>query len=200
MARPHPAWLGVGVAAACGGAEAPPPPTVEARIAQDLAAHVGVPVTRVVCPAGPSPRTCVAEIPGTSGIELRVSDTPEGAEWEVAGFLVSVAPLEVEIALRLDELGVEATVDCGERFRTTQVGDRVPCALAVGGERGAAWAVIVDDDGRFELELVLDPAAATARSAEVDDAELTRRSLELDDAEELGEPDDPAPGPPVVAP
>jgi len=150
-----------------------------------------VPVRRVRCPEGGYPKRCAAEVEASPAIEVQVVEGGDGLAWSIDGFVISTLPLAAEIALELDDLGVEAEVDCGPRYLTTEVGARVACTLVLaGGERGAAWARILDDDATFALELALDPAAVAARTAEVDDAELERRSRALD----IGTPDDDAAG------
>ncbi len=169
---------------ACGGGAASPPapaPGAEQRIAEDLARQVGVPVERVRCPDGPYPKSCTAEVPGSAGIELEVTEVGDELAWSVPGFVISTAPLAIQIGIELDDLGVEAEVDCGDTFVVTRVGEVIECGLAIGEARGAAWATITDDEGRFSLELALDQAAVEARRRPRDEAALLRRSLELDD-------------------
>jgi hypothetical protein len=164
--------------AACSRSSAPSGP--EARIAEDLGAQLGVTVERVRCPAGAYPKACTAEIEGTDGLPVRVVETDAGYEWTLEDFVISTRPLAAEIAIELDDLGVEATVDCGAVVRVTRVGDRIECAIA-GEKDGLAWARILDEEAHFELELLLGAAAIEARTRPGDPAELERMSRELDD-------------------
>jgi hypothetical protein len=183
--------LVAGLVPACGSGH----PGPERQIAEDLGRQLGVPIERVRCRPGAYPKTCTAEVAGPDGLELTVTDDADGLAWTLDGFVISTRPLAVEIAVQLDELGVEAEVDCGPTLRVTHVGDRVPCTLH-GDLEGAAWARIVDDEARFELELALGAEAVAARTTASDDAELERRSRALDvgDDDELDEDDDDAPG------
>jgi len=178
-------WTAAGVVIAMAGCGGGSGGGVEEQIRRDLGRQLGVRVERLRCPPGAFPKACAADLPGTPGVEVTVADGPDGVEWSLAGFLIATAPLEVEIAAELDDLGVEATADCGPAYRVTHVGDRVPCTLEVGGARGAAWARITDDAADFDLELALDPAAVAARTGEADEADLERlsRALDRDDAE-----------------
>jgi hypothetical protein len=177
------AW--VVAAAACGGGGSGG--GVERQIEIGLEKKLGVPVERVRCPAGPYPKRCAVEVTRSPAIEVQVVERNDGAgglDWSIDGFVISTAPLAAEIAIELDDLGVEAAVDCGPAYVTTEVGQRIACTLDLGGGvRGAAWARIVDDEARFALELALDPAAVAARTTEVDPAELERlsRALDVDD-------------------
>jgi hypothetical protein len=193
-------------AAACGSGSGG---GVEREIAEGLGRELGVPVSRVRCPGGPYPKRCAAEVAGSEPIEVKVTEGAEGLEWSIDGFVISTAPLAAQIGIELDDLGVEAAVDCGPAYLTTEVGKRVACTLDLGdGLRGAAWARIVDDDASFALELALDPAAVAARTATADVAELERlsRALDVDDA--LGDDDEDGPArdggvadaPPAVPP
>jgi hypothetical protein len=186
--------VAVAVAAACGGGSGGG--GVEKEIAEGLARELGVPVGRVRCPAGPYPKRCTAEVAGSEPIEVRAAEALDGkgVDWSIEGFVISTRPLAAEIGLELDDLGVEAKVDCGPTYVTTAVGQRVACTLElVDGRRGAAWARIVDDDGTFALELALDEAAVGARTATVEDAELDRLSRALDVDDVLGDDDEQAP-------
>jgi hypothetical protein len=176
------------LACACGGGRAGP----ERQIADDLSRQLGVPVTRVRCQGGSYPRTCTAEVPGTEGLALTVAEGVDGLEWTLQGFVISTKPLAVRIAIELDDLGVEAEVDCGPTLRVTHIGDRIRCELH-GDLEGAAWARIVDDEARFELELAIGPEAVAARTTPADAAELERRSRALD-VDDVGEEDDEGPG------
>src|SRR5688572_25269886 len=111
----------VAALAGCGGGgREPGRRSPEQQIADDLAEQVGVPVETVRCPDGPFPKRCVAEIEGSAGIELEVTDLGAELAWSVPGFVISTAPLEVQIGIELDDLGVEAEVDCGDDFRVTR--------------------------------------------------------------------------------
>lgn len=165
----------------------------ERDIAAGLARELGVPVERVRCPAGPYPKRCAAEVPESPPIEVRVVEGYEGLEWSIDGFVIATAPLAAQIAIELDDLGVEAEVDCGPRYLTTAVGARIACTLDLGeGRTGAAWARIDDDDATFSLELALDPATVAARTRAVDIAELERRSRALDVDHASGDGDESA--------
>ena len=170
---------GLALLAACGKRATPGP---EARIAEDLGRQLGVPVARLRCPPGAFPKTCTAEIEGTEGLPVRVEETAEGYAWTLDGFVISTRPLADEIAIELDELGVEATVDCGAVLRITRIGDRIECVLH-GDREGRAWARILDDDAHFDLELALGQAAIDARTRPADPAELERMSRALDDGD-----------------
>jgi hypothetical protein len=171
------------ILAACGGRGEGP----EDRVRRSLAEQLGAPVAALRCPAGPSPRTCVAEVEDAR-LELVVRDTPDGLSWSLEGFVIATAPLEEVIAAELETLGVAAAIDCRPRYRLTQVGERVDCRLTLDGEAGAAWALITDEAGRFELELALDPAAVLARTAaaDVDQLERLSRALDLDEGAGAG--------------
>jgi hypothetical protein len=167
---------GILAIAGCGGEGKP---GVEEQIRRELGKQLGVPVAKVRCPEGAYPRTCAAELPGAT-VDVALAET---GEWSLAGFVIATAPLEVAIEVELDELGVEAEVDCAPAYRVVQVGERVACVIDASGVEGAAWARITDEDARFDLELALDPAAVAARTGEVDEAELERLSRALDDGE-----------------
>jgi hypothetical protein len=169
-------WCLAAVACGGGGGGRTGP---EREIAEDLSRQLGVPVAGVRCARGGYPKTCTAEIAGTEGLALTVADGADGLEWTLSGFVISTEPLAVQIAIELDDLGVEADVDCGPTLRVTQIGDRIQCALR-GELEGAAWARIVDEEARFELELALGPDAVAARTHAADQAELERRSRALD--------------------
>lgn len=175
-------------AAACGGGSGG---GVEREIAEGLTRELGVPVSRVRCPGGPYPKRCAAEVAGSESIEVEVVEGADGFEWSIDGFVISTAPLAAEIAIELDDLGVEAAVDCGPMYVTTAVGERIACTLDLGdGLRGAAWARILDEDAAFSLELALDPAAVAARTATADVAELERLSRALDVDNPFGDDDE----------
>lgn len=163
------------IVAGCGGSEGGGG-GVEEGVRRGLARELGVEVGEVRCPAGALPKVCRARI-GEAAIDVRVADASDGIAWEVDGFVIATAPIEVAVGIELDELGIETTADCGPAYVVTEVGARIACALGTGG---AAWARIIDDDGRFALEIAVDAAAAAARTAEIDDAELERRSRALD--------------------
>jgi hypothetical protein len=180
--------VGMVAAAACGGGSGG---GAERQIAEGLARELGVPVSRVRCPAGSFPKRCAAEVAGSEAIEVTVVEGADGLEWSIDGFVISTAPLAAEIAIELDDLGVEAEVDCGPRYLTTAVGERVACTLDLGGGlRGAAWARIVDEDATFALELALDPAAVAARTATADVAALEQLSRALDVDDPFGDDDE----------
>jgi hypothetical protein len=178
--------LAAALVCGCGGGGRADGP--EGRIAADLGRQLGVEVDRVRCPAGAYPKTCVATIAGAD-VELAVTEGADGIAWTLEGFVISMAPLAAQIAIELDDLGVEATVDCGAPIRVTHVGERLQCALH-GGVEGAALIRIVDEEARFDLELALDPAAVHARTVPADRAELERLSRALDIDGELGEDED----------
>src|SRR5687768_3055273 len=121
------AVAGAIVLAACGEGRR----GVEGQIAGELGRQLGVKAKGVRCPAGAMPKVCVATI-GTAEIPVRVSDGEGGVVWEVDGFVIATAPLEIEIGIELDDLGIEAEVDCGAEYRVTEVGERIGCELSIG--------------------------------------------------------------------
>lgn len=162
---------------------------VEAKLAEDVSAQLGAPVT-VTCPAGPFPKPCAVHVEDGDDLTIDVTDTKDAWQWSLRGFVIATAPLVAAIREELDDLGVQAEIACGPALRAAAVGERVRCDLDLGGVAGAAWATILDEDASFELELALSPEAVEARTSDVDDVALTRASRELDRDEAEGEDDD----------
>jgi hypothetical protein len=143
---------------------------LESAIARELTERLGVPVTtRCVI---------VAEVAGcrawAGSVPMRVIVENHRGEWtwEVEGRFVSTAPIAAQIAGELADLGVQQTVDCGAPV--ARVDDRLACKLSGGGSA----FVTVARDGRVDLELAIDPAAAGVRSEEPQDLTKTSRDLE----------------------
>lgn len=158
---------------ACNGGEPRAPlrnSPLESAIARELTQQLGVPVTtRCVIVAG------VAECRAWAGsVELPIVVENHRGEWtwQVEGRFANTAPIATQIAGELADLGVQQTVDCGAPV--ARIDGRLACKLSGGGSA----FVTVARDGRVELELAIDPAAAGVRSEEPRDLTKTSRDLE----------------------
>ena len=143
---------------------------LESGIARELTERLGVPVTtRCVIVAGIA--SCRAWA-GAVRLPIVVENHRGEWTWEVEGRFVTTAPIVAQIAGELADLGVQQTVDCGAPV--ARVDDRLACTLSGGGSA----FVTVAPDGRVELELAIDPAAAGVRSEQPRDLTKTSRDLE----------------------
>lgn len=164
---------------------------IEAELGKTVSTQLGVDVT-VTCPAGKFPAVCAVHVPGGDDLALDVTESKDAWSWTLRGFVIATTPLVHTIEGELADLGLPGEVDCGPALRVTHVGERIRCALDVAGGPGAAWATILDDDARFELELAVTAAAVAARTEDVDQVALEKasRALDRDDAEGVAEDDD----------
>ncbi|MBA2545198.1 MAG: hypothetical protein H0V17_36485 [Deltaproteobacteria bacterium] len=153
----------IAIVIACGDSPreipVPPPPTpshLELTIASQLSATLGRSAI-VSC----TPSRCVADL-GDATLPLAITNSPDGWTWQVSGLLVRAQPIEDYLRDALDDLGAKQRLTCGAAIRSVEPGARIECTLEHGGK---AFATI-RANGAFTTEIVLDPAAASARSQE----------------------------------
>lgn len=176
--------LVVAAVAACGTSERTPRRSpVERAIDEALGARFRAAVVTRCFDHAP---VCEARLP--DGSALPISVVRRGAEWEwrVIGLVVTSDELEAYLRDELADLGAPQGVRCAPRIRRISAGDRIECGLAGGGK----GFVTVHADGSISVEVVLEEAAANARSERLTPAhelELFRASAALDRAGETGE-------------
>jgi len=107
------------------------------------------------------PTRCIADL-GDAKLPLAITHSPDGWTWQVSGLLVRAEPIEAYLRDALDDLGAKQRLTCGPAIRSVEPGARIECTLENGGR---AFATI-QASGAFTTEIVLDPAAANARSQE----------------------------------
>lgn len=177
--------LAVLAAAGCRSEQARSSP-LERSLEAALGARFGVRVTTRCFGLFPA---CVAQLPDVGAVPI-VLDRVDGAwEWRLDGLVISTEQLEAYLRDEVAELGAPQAVRCAPRLRWLAQGERIECALARGGKA----FVVVRADGSASFEIVLEPAAASARSEPVTparDAELARTSHALEFAEP-GDDEDP---------
>jgi hypothetical protein len=153
----------ISFAIACGDSPreiptSPPAPThLELTIASQLSAKLGR-SANVSCP---SPTRCIADL-GDAKLPIEITKSSDGASWQVSGLLVRSAPIEAYLRDALDDLGAKQRLTCGAPIRSVEPGARIECTL----ERGGKAFATIQASGAFTTEIVLDPAAAAARSQE----------------------------------
>lgn len=175
----------LGVLAACGGSSRDASSSLERAIDVALTQRLGIAV-RTHC-LGYLPR-CAAVLPDGDTLPIAVTTTTGSTTWHVDGLLVTTDQLEAYLRDELADLGAPQTARCAPRIRLLAANARIECRL----QHGGAGFVTVHADGTFALELVLDPAAATARSEPITparDQELTTTSHALAAGDEVGEGD-----------
>ncbi len=162
--------------AACGGkpaAEAPTP--LEAAIDRGLNERFGVPVV-TVCTGMIPP--CTTLLPDGTVLPIELAWRSGGWDWRVHGLVITTDQLEAYLHDEVADLGAAQGVRCAPRIRAIVANERIECSLARGGKA----FVDVHADGTTAVELVLDAAAANARSELVTpqrerDLEATSRAL-----------------------
>jgi hypothetical protein len=163
------AFIVLGIAACHGGADTATRvnDALERSIQSGLTAQLGVAVRHVTC----SGSHCTATL--ETGDALPV--VAVGKDWELAGMVISSAPLEQYVDDVASDLGLAVKADCGPRIRAAHAGDRIDCGL---GADGRAFAT-VKEGGDFTIELAIGPDAVAARLAPYDEGALERASSAL---------------------
>lgn len=182
--------------AACGGRSAPDAPTpLEAAIDRGLTERFGVPVVTACTGLIPP---CSTLLPDGTLLPIELAWRDGGWDWRVRGLVITTDQLEAYLRDEVADLGAAQGVRCAPRIRAIVANERIECALARGGKA----FVDVHADGTTAVELVLDAAAANARSELVTpqrerDLEATSRALahmadhEADDEEQREGPSPP---------
>jgi hypothetical protein len=153
--------------------EAPPRELpLETRIARELTAKLGVPVTTRCAVVGGTPIACHAVLADGTPLPIAIA----AGSWQIPGHVIATAPIQSYVQGVLHDLGVAQQATCGPAVRRLAPGERIACSLSGGGEA----FVEIARDGALAVELDLDPAAAAARTHGESDAELVRRSRALD--------------------
>jgi len=182
------AWVAsavvVALVAACGTRERTLERSpVERAIDEALGARFGAAVVTRCFEYAP---VCEARLPDGSALPISVVRRGPAWEWRVIGLVVTSDELEAYLRDELADLGAPQGVSCAPRIRRIAAGDRIECGLAGGGK----GFVTVRADGSISVEVVLEEAAAKARSERHTPArelELFRASAALDRAGETGE-------------
>lgn len=186
--------------AACGRSSSAPPPTpVELAISHGLLERFGVAVGTTCTGLYPA---CVAQLPDGTELPIDLRFTGGAWDWRVRGRVISTDAIERYLREELTDLGASQGVRCAPHVRALVAGERIACWL----ERGGTAFVTVRADGATSMEIVLDPAAAAARSELVPpererELEQTSRALahmadDEEDDEGLATTDAGAPGDP----
>lgn len=185
----------VGVAAllalalACGRDQAHSSSILERTIDAELGKRLGVGVSTRCFGLLPA---CVTLLPDGGALPIVLERIGTSWEWHVDGVVITTDALDRYLREEVADLGAPQDVRCAPRIRRIVPGERIECWL----EHGGKAFVVVRLDGSTSVEIVLDAAAAAARSEPVtpanDDA-LSRTSRSLEDAEEDGEDDDQPP-------
>lgn len=149
---------------------------LETGIARALTETLGVPVT-TRCVIVADVAVCRAWAGGVA-LPIAVENHRGAWTWEVEGRFVNTGPIVARIAGELADLGVHETVDCGAPV--ARIDDRLACSLSGGGRA----FVTVAPDGRVDLELAIDPAAAGVRSEQPADLTTMSRGLETSGGDE----------------
>lgn len=144
--------------AACGGKSPPDEPTpLEAAIDRALTARFGVPV--VTGCSGLIP-PCKTLLPDGTQLPIELAWRGGGWDWWVKGLVITTDQLEAYLRDEVADLGAPQGVRCAPRIRVIAANERIECWLAHGGKA----FVDVHADGTTAVEVVLDAAAANARS------------------------------------
>jgi hypothetical protein len=196
-----PDWLfhGALCLAACGGNSAVDAPTpLEAAIDRGLTERFGVPVVTACTGLIPP---CKTLLPDGTVLPIELAWRSGGWDWRVRGLVITTDQLEAYLRDEVADLGAPQGVRCAPRIRAIVANERIECWLARGGKA----FVDVHADGTTAVELVLDAAAANARSELVTPArerelEATSRALahmaddEADDEDQREGPSPPDAG------
>lgn len=174
--------------AACDGKPAADAPTpLEAAIDHALTERFGVPV--VTACSGLIP-PCKTLLPDGTVLPIELAWRGGGWDWRVRGLVITTEQLEAYLRDQVADLGAPQGVRCAPRIRAIVPNERIECWLARGGKA----FVDVHADGTTGVEIVLDAAAANARSELVTpererELEATSRALAhmADDETEDGE-------------
>lgn len=173
--------------AACGGSRAPDEPSpLEAAIDRGLTARFGVPVVTACTGLIPP---CTTRLPDGSVLPIELAWRSGGWDWWVRGLVITTDQLEAYLRDEVADLGAPQGVRCAPRIRAIAANERVECWLAHGGKA----FVDVHADGTTAVEVVLEAAAANARSELVTpererELEATSRALaKMADDEDEGD-------------
>ena len=139
------------------GTSARDPTRLEAAIAADLRARLGV---VVVTRCGYEIPMCRAQLADGTQLPIEVTLVDGSYEWRVRGLLVTTGAIERYLAEELGDLGAPQGARCLPQVRAIAPGERLACAL----DRGGTAFVAVRADGTTTVEVALDPAAAAARA------------------------------------
>ncbi|MBA3393860.1 MAG: hypothetical protein H0T89_14525 [Deltaproteobacteria bacterium] len=156
-----------------------PSTRLELSIEREIAARIGAAI-RARCAA--LPPGCVALLPDGTRLPITLRLVDGELAWAVDGLVVVVDSLEAYLRETVAELGAPQGVRCGARVHRLAPGERVECALQLGGRA----FVVVHADGSTSVEVNFDPVAGAARSeytSIVRDRELVEMSLKLGHAE-----------------
>lgn len=144
--------------AACGGRGASDAPTpLEAAIAHALTERFGVPAVTSCWGLVPP---CTARLPDGTELPIDLAWKNGGWDWWVHGLVITTDQLEAYLRDEVSDLGAPQGVRCAPRIRVITPNERIECGLARGGKA----FVDVHPDGTTGIEVVLDAAAAAARS------------------------------------
>lgn len=132
--------------------------TTSKSISDGIAAQLNMPVASVACPESREVKAgdtfeCIATPAAGGRLTVKVSqqDDKGNIQWEVVNTegLLDLQKVEASVRQGLaDQASLQATVDCGERWRGTRVGDSFECQ-AKGGEGQEVTVVVnvTDEDG-----------------------------------------------------
>lgn len=144
--------------AACGSKPTPDTPTpLEAAIDRALTERLGVPAVTVCLGLIPP---CKALLPDGTQLPIELAWRAGGWDWWVRGLVITTDQLEAYLRDEVADLGAPQGVRCAPRIRVIAANERIECGLAHGGKA----FVDVHGDGTTAIEVVLDAAAANARS------------------------------------
>lgn len=158
---------------------------LERAIAADLGRRFGTEVPTRCFRPGP---VCAAQLPDGGTLPISVSWSGGEWRWRVLGLVITTDTLEAFLRAEVAELGAAQAVHCTPRIRRIQPGEQIECGLAHGGKA----FVMVRADGTTSVEIVLDPAAARARSepdSPEHDRALTTQSQALEHAADTDDPE-----------
>lgn len=156
--------------AACGGSSpsGPREDPLVASVRAGIAEQLGLPAERVLC----EPTRCEVDV---GGLTLAVAlEGEREVAWRTDEVVVT-GPLVAHLRATLDELGVEAAVDCGPPVQPVPADGRLVCKV---GEGGLAWIDLAAEG--FEVEVALTPEAVAARTEPPDEERLEMLSRKLD--------------------
>jgi hypothetical protein len=153
----------ISLAIACGDSprELPISPEAPSHLELTIASQLSAKLGRSAKVSCTSPARCLADL-GDTKLPIEITKSTDGATWQVSGLLVRSAPIEAYLRDALDDLGAKQRLTCGPAIRSVEPGARIECTL----ERGGKAFATIQPTGAFTTEIVLDPAAAAARSQE----------------------------------
>ena len=136
---------------------------VREAVKDGLAKQLGVNVASVSCPDSREAKAGdVFECTATTGgggkftISVRQGDDKGNVNWEVAKSegILDLRKLETAIQSGLkQQTGLDATVDCGGRYRDTEVGQSFDCKARAGNETGTVAVTMTDREGNVNWKL-----------------------------------------------